>query len=636
MKPSSARWLILFVLLACYSVDVAIPPQAWLWQQVEAGLPRQSITLAVAVDPFYPNRIWAGQYAPNSLLVSNDGGRTWLTRPVGQTDNPIFDLLLQPKLGDETQLRLWAATRDGLMWSDDSGLSWFSSTDGLPTATAFSLAIDQVGRLYAGLDDHGVFVLPSAEASWQKISLKPPLAEAAVLSLSVSSEGQQIYAGVSSHGIFSSRDYGASWQVDDLVKYGGTVISNPNDPDTAVVASLTDPLAYTQDGGQSWHFLTTLPSQSGGVTSLLWLPDDLLGVGTSRGQFYSTLDGGATWSKGGQGLPSRGGLLDLAVVTQPDGSRQFVAATWNGLYHSSDEGRQWTHFSPTVGDTDPQLLLNVDGAVLLGTQQGLFRWQPTEQSWVALPYEFPSGIGSLVAHPNNPEILYVGTTSDGLYSSDDGGETWVQLPSRSFGIPDLAIDPKNPDHLFLLAAWERVYESHDGGQHWVARWDGLGDVIETVSLAIDPHEPFIYVGTETGLFRGLDNQPWQPMASDLADQSILALLTVSSADSSILYIGGTRGVYRSLDQAESVTDSSWGQGLEQVSVTALLADPLHEEWLYAGTAYRGLYQSVDGGQTWHSIGLEQLVGQVIESLALGQDGQLFVVATDTVWMGRPQ
>jgi hypothetical protein len=46
----------------------------------------------------------------------------------------------------------------------------------------------------------------------------------------------------------------------------------------------------------------------------------------------------------------------------------------------------------------------------------------------------------------------------------------------------------------------------------------------------------------------------------------------------------------------------WGSGLENISVTALLADPQDHQKLYAGTADHGIYASRDGGQTWQSIG----------------------------------
>src|SRR5687768_14831572 len=74
--------LLLFTLTACQSASL---PQ-WRWERIEAGLPRQAITLAVAADPIDPSRLWLGYYAPSGLAASNDGGQTWTVDAAGLAD----------------------------------------------------------------------------------------------------------------------------------------------------------------------------------------------------------------------------------------------------------------------------------------------------------------------------------------------------------------------------------------------------------------------------------------------------------------------------------------------------------------------------------------------------------------------
>jgi len=66
-------------------------------------------------------------------------------------------------------------------------------------------------------------------------------------------------------------------------------------------------------------------------------------------------------------------------------------------------------------------------------------------------------------------------------------------------------------------------------------------------------------------------------------------------------------------------------------VTALLPHPQIHQRLYAGTAYRGVYESTDGGQSWHPIGPAELADEVVEAMAWGPNGELFVAATNSVW-----
>jgi hypothetical protein len=103
------------------------------------------------------------------------------------------------------------------------------------------------------------------------------------------------------------------------------------------------------------------------------------------------------------------------------------------------------------------------------------------------------------------------------------------------------------------------------------------------------------------------------------------------AVASILYIGATRGTYRSLDGGDTVLP--WGRGLEGLAVTALLFDPDDPQAVYAGTAYAGLYRSADGGQTWQPFGPGGLDGEIVEALGWGPGGELFVAAPGGVWMG---
>jgi hypothetical protein len=82
-----------------------------------------------------------------------------------------------------------------------------------------------------------------------------------------------------------------------------------------------------------------------------------------------------------------------------------------------------------------------------------------------------------------------------------------------------------------------------------------------------------------------------------------------------LYIGATRGTYRSYDHGD--TFERWGRGLEAVSVTALAFELNDLQSVYAGTAYAGLFQLMNGGETWRPIGPPELNAEVVEAMAWG-------------------
>ncbi len=639
MKSIAFSLIIFCIILGLSACQTTPPFPQWRWDQAEAGLPRQAIFLTVTADPDNPNRLWAGFYDSGGLATSLDGGQTWSTGAIGLDDNPIFALLFFPPSKDgDSEGVLWAATRDGLMQSLDGGESWQMAPGNLPPGTAFALAKDAKGRLYVGLDGAGVYA--QTDRGWQSLAQDETLRSAAVFALAVAADGQQLYAGTSGLGIFASSDGGQSWTNTYFDEYAPDIVLNPNNPAIAV-ASLRDRLVRTFDSGQSWHTIPLTPAYNEFV-SLLWLADGTLGVGTSQGLLYRSQDEGDTWLQGGAGLPP-GGVLALAVTGDQalDGPNRLLVGTWTGLYTSDDGGQTLTYLSPSLGTPRAQTLLTSEAGLFLGSSAGLFRWQPDTQQWVSTSGELPSGVASLAVNPLDQQTFYAGTLGDGVYRSENAGVTWESLPSIQKAIPALAVAPNNPDHIYLLAAWERVYASRDSGQSWEARWEGLGEVVETTSLAVDPLAPIVYAGTEHGLYRSEYGEDWDLVGWDLAGQSILALLVQSmpnlTGHDSILYIGTTRGVYRSLDAGDSVEGSrTWGRGLENLSVTAFLAEDDALLRIFAGTAYAGVYQTIDGGQTWQSIGPAELSGEVIESMAWGPNGELFIVTTNGVWMGQRQ
>jgi len=81
-------------------------------------------------------------------------------------------------------------------------------------------------------------------------------------------------------------------------------------------------------------------------------------------------------------------------------------------------------------------------------------------SWAALgPAPIPNGSGgansgrviSIAIHPTNPDIVYVGTASGGLYRSTNGGAAWTPMMDNalSLSIGALALAPSNPEILYV-------------------------------------------------------------------------------------------------------------------------------------------------------------------------------------------
>jgi photosystem II stability/assembly factor-like uncharacterized protein len=99
-------------------------------------------------------------------------------------------------------------------------------------------------------------------------------------------------------------------------------------------------------------------------------------------------------------------------------------------------------------------------------------------------------------------------------------------------------------------------------------------------------------------------------------------LLIDNAGQRRLLAAATKGAYISAD--DGVSWRRWGRGLEDITVTALAIHPLKPERVYAGTRYKGVYRSGDGGRTWHPAGLGETS---VNAMFVSEDGRWLYAAT---------
>ena len=95
-------------------------------------------------------------------------------------------------------------------------------------------------------------------------------------------------------------------------------------------------------------------------------------------------------------------------------------------------------------------------------------------------------------HANEPNAWYAGTSLQGLFRSDDGGNTWQSfsyinedpqyrrwMGSVQDGTPDgpklhsIIVDPRDPAHLYFAMSGGGVHETLDAGKTFIPLIDGL-------------------------------------------------------------------------------------------------------------------------------------------------------------------
>ena len=216
------------------------------------------------------------------------------------------------------------------------------------------------------------------------------------------------------------------------------------------------------------------------------------------------------------------GSGDSLIMTQQDGiiyrfldggqTRESMAG--KGLYGAPPF---WTTLGTSL--KRPETIFTVRASGVWRTQDFAETWEliPMGERWwyLSAPLKYPISV-SLA----DPDIVWVGGTSNRLYVSDNGGDAFEMLiwPGRfpSF-LSGLATHPHEPHTAFALSSYygrPKVWRTRDLGVNW-EELSGFGDQdesrngfpdIDVYDLAVMPHDPrIIWVGTTMGIFESTDH-----------------------------------------------------------------------------------------------------------------------------------
>jgi photosystem II stability/assembly factor-like uncharacterized protein len=113
-------------------------------------------------------------------------------------------------------------------------------------------------------------------------------------------------------------------------------------------------------------------------------------------------------------------------------------------------------------------------------------------------------------HASESGTWYAGTSPQGLFRSEDGGDTWTPLPAindspqfrewmgaEQDGTPDgpklhsILVDPRDAKHLYFGMSGGGFHESRDAGQTWQSLCEGMQVVEGFDSGTLTFHDPHV-------------------------------------------------------------------------------------------------------------------------------------------------
>ena len=133
----------------------------------------------------------------------------------------------------------------------------------------------------------------------------------------------------------------------------------------------------------------------------------------------------------------------------------------------------------------------------------------------------PDNIGgrirAIAVHPTNPDIVYLGSVSGGVWKSTNGGGSWAVLKDNmeNLAVCALAIDPNNPNTIYAgtgegfynidALRGEGIFKSTDAGANWTRLASTNNSNFYFVNkLVYDASTNILWAATRNGLYRSND------------------------------------------------------------------------------------------------------------------------------------
>jgi photosystem II stability/assembly factor-like uncharacterized protein len=313
-----------------------------------------------------------------------------------------------------------------------------------------------------------------------------------------------------------------------------------------------------------------------------------------------------------------------------------------GIFRRPTSGGDWSHVLKDIETYTVHVHAGAPGVVLAGTADGVYRSTNSGETFERT--HFPDAkkqVWCFLVDSRDPKRIYAGGSPVDVYRSDDQGASWRKLPNP--GVSDrckgpfsnrvmrMVQHPKRPDEIYAAVEINGVYRTDNGGESWT---DVTADLIRLSELphlkskivtetfaegmldghaiTISPADPDnVVLACRMGLFGTRDKgKSWQDMelkrfspvtygrdvkVSPQDPKTMYAALSVAAASHD-------GGLYRSTDAGKSWSRFDKVQVHGTIMSIGLNAgDP---KQVYIGARYKGeVFGTRDGGDTWAAMPL---------------------------------
>ena len=299
-----------------------------------------------------------------------------------------------------------------------------------------------------------------------------------------------------------------------------------------------------------------------------------------------------------------------SLVVDPSNPDRFYFGTLDGqMYTSADAGKTWQflyNFNRPRLFVDHILVDPRDSRVLFVAAHrhkeagGFFKSTDGGHHWRESPELKNEALHSLTQAEANPNVLIAGTFN-GIFRSDNAGDTWTQLPTASTAglvhVESLAIDPRTTNTIYA-GTWYLPYKSTDGGKTWKTIKNGIIDDSDIFAIDIDPRDPnHIIASACSGIYETRSaGDSWKKVQGIPSQSRRTRAILQHPSIAGLVFAGTTEGFWRSERGGDA--DSWMVTTSRQLEINSIAVHPSRPQTIYIGTNNYGVMVSYDGGKNF--------------------------------------
>lgn len=248
----------------------------------------------------------------------------------------------------------------------------------------------------------------------------------------------------------------------------------------------------------------------------------------------------------------------------------------------------------------------------VATEGGVFRSINSAEDWEARQFirqekkkQITIGDANVIAlafDPQEPARMVIGTNEDGMFQTENAGESWAPLSLQNGSFSEIDVHPKQSQTL-IASNSNMILRSEDSGQTWSTIYTETTQtpIVDVKFDALTPSRLFAL--TQNGAFLvSTDNGiNWEVVSR--VNVNVVEMV-LHPRDSGIIFIQSEKdGILKTTDQGLVWSNVSKEQ-LKSYSGANVINDlellPSRPNTLYLATAY-GLFGTTDGGFQWTPV-----------------------------------